>query len=96
MTMCVQEEERLKGERNQVNFTFHKGSVQAKKGKNVQKKGIKKKKTKQNGKCFFCRKAGHLKNDCAKYKAWLEKKGLGNLSSYVCHQFHLVDVPENT
>ena len=45
---------------------------------------------------FFCRKAGHLKKDCAKYKAWLEKKGLGNLSSYVCHQSHLVDVPENT
>ncbi|KAL4383566.1 hypothetical protein GQ457_15G010160 [Hibiscus cannabinus] len=25
--------------------------------------------------CFFCKKKGHLKKDCVKYKGWLEKKG---------------------
>ena len=25
-------------------------------------------------KCFFCRKEGHIKKDCYKYKSWLEKK----------------------
>ncbi|XP_020412526.1 uncharacterized protein LOC109947198 [Prunus persica] len=24
--------------------------------------------------CFFCKKAGHMKRDCRKYKRWLEKK----------------------
>ncbi|XP_062165355.1 uncharacterized protein LOC133871909 [Alnus glutinosa] len=25
--------------------------------------------------CFFCKKGGHMKKDCQKYKRWLEKKG---------------------
>ncbi|KAM1348607.1 hypothetical protein ACFX2F_002769 [Malus domestica] len=33
-------------------------------------------------KCFFCKKAGHMKKNCPKYKAWLAKqevkKGLHN------------------
>ncbi|PRQ36386.1 putative transcription factor interactor and regulator CCHC(Zn) family [Rosa chinensis] len=27
-------------------------------------------------KCFFCKNSGHMKKNCAKYKSWLEKKGL--------------------
>ena len=30
---------------------------------------------KKANKCFFCKKKGHEKNDCAKFKKWLEKKG---------------------
>ena len=28
-----------------------------------------------SGKCFFCNNAGHRKQDCRKYKAWLEQHG---------------------
>ncbi|CAH9111693.1 unnamed protein product [Cuscuta europaea] len=26
-------------------------------------------------KCYFCKKKGHMKTDCAKFKKWLENKG---------------------
>ena len=46
-------------------------------GKTQPKAGIKKEST-----CFFCKKKGHMKKDCAKQKAWLEKKGTS--FSFVC------------
>ena len=102
MTMCVQEEERLRGERNQViNFTSHKESGTSGKPNSVQKKGKKKHNKKRNGKgnekekkCFFCHKPGHLKKEYLKFKAWFEKKG--NISSYVCYESHLVNVLNDT
>lgn len=52
-----------------------------KKGKkNFQKGGKKKPQNKGNGKkendgkCFFCKEAGHQKKNCAKFKTWLENK----------------------
>ncbi|XP_039126655.1 uncharacterized protein LOC120262825 [Dioscorea cayenensis subsp. rotundata] len=30
-------------------------------------------------KCFFCKKASHVKKDCPKYRAWRVKKGLPEL-----------------
>ncbi|CAN6459794.1 unnamed protein product [Victoria cruziana] len=40
----------------------------------------KKSKEKKSG-CFFYKGEGHMKNDCAKYHAWREKKGLPKLSN---------------
>ena len=32
------------------------------------------KKAKSSDSCFFCRKSGHFKKNCKRYKAWLQKK----------------------
>ncbi|RVW84849.1 hypothetical protein CK203_048603 [Vitis vinifera] len=73
LTMCVQEEGRLNQERIE--------SVQLEtQEKKPSKKGKVKQKTPLNHvnkgdiKCFFCRKKGHIKKSCPKFKAWLEKK----------------------
>ncbi|MFA1236636.1 hypothetical protein, partial [Klebsiella pneumoniae] len=103
MTKCVEEEERLRGEKVQ---SAHMASHTSKMGlrKNTFKRNGKKKPTgdksshdKQSTstsmKCFFRKKKGHVKADCMKYKRWLEKKG--NMS-FVTHECNLLQVPENS
>ncbi|KAL5810495.1 hypothetical protein ACOSQ3_027207 [Xanthoceras sorbifolium] len=75
MTMCVQEEGRLLMEQSDsvILATQGKGKIQANqkgKGKIPPKADIKK-----ESKCFFCKKKGHMKKDCAKFKKWLDDKG---------------------
>ncbi|CAH9102270.1 unnamed protein product [Cuscuta epithymum] len=82
MTMCVQEEEKLimeLGESVMLATTLAKNKFdksrtttsKAKgKGKIPPKADIKK-----VHKCYFCKKKGHMKKDCAKFKKWLENKG---------------------
>ena len=53
------------------------------------KAGIKKGST-----CFFCKKKGHMKKDCAKHKAWLEKKGTS--FSFICYESNFTNVNHNT
>ncbi|XP_009617487.1 uncharacterized protein [Nicotiana tomentosiformis] len=75
LTICVQEEERLKYETPEsVNMVTH-GKRNAKKGKSVP---MKKKSTFDKDVCCFYKKKGHWNKDCLKYKKWLEKKGLSN------------------
>ncbi|KAL4376734.1 hypothetical protein GQ457_02G021410 [Hibiscus cannabinus] len=74
LTMCDQEEGRLILETGESALTVTQGKrpVQAKqrgKAKMQPQADIKKEFT-----CFFCKKKGHLKKDCVKYKGWLEKK----------------------
>ncbi|XP_070050775.1 uncharacterized protein [Nicotiana tomentosiformis] len=65
LTMCVQEEERLKHETPEsVNLVTH-NKRNAKKGKSVP---MMKKGTFEKDACRFCNKKGHWKKDCLKYK----------------------------
>ena len=43
---------------------------------------------------FFCKKKGHMKKECAKRKAWLEKKGTS--FSFVCYESNFTSVNHNT
>ena len=104
MTMCVQEEERLvmelgesamlattfgKNKRNDTSQTYTSKSNQKGKGRRPPQADIK-----MENKCFFCKRKGHVKKDCPKFKKWLEKKG--NISSFVCYESNMVNVNINT
>jgi hypothetical protein len=98
LTMCVQEEERLKHEKPEgVHMAIH-AKGKTKRGKYAPKfKKKNKVPIKQNGNkdtCYFCKKKGHMKKDCQKYIKWLERKG--NLISLVCHESFFVEAPNNT
>ncbi|KAL0413074.1 UNVERIFIED_CONTAM: hypothetical protein Sradi_1509100 [Sesamum radiatum] len=94
MTMCVQEERKLSIE---VGESVHM-ATQEKNKDQVKEKGKAKLpphcEIKKESKCFFCKKKGHIKKDCPKFKTWLEKKG--NQLSYVCYESNIVDVYHNT
>ena len=67
MTMCVQEEERLAMELGESAMlaTRKKGKSQANqkgKGKVPLQANVKK-----HSECFFCKKKGHMKKECAKF-----------------------------
>ncbi|XP_074306409.1 uncharacterized protein LOC141641653 [Silene latifolia] len=97
MAMCVQEEGRLlMEEREKVNLIVASSSKRQKdhtknkgKGKISAEPAIKKEST-----CFFCKKKGHVKIDCIKFKAWLKKKG--NFHAFVCYESNMVNVNHNT
>ena len=93
ITMCVLEEERLimeEGER--VNLTVHgkkKGHQPKNKGKIPAQPVIKK-----ESKCFFCKKKGHMKKNCLKFKSWMDKKGTP--FAFVCYESNMVSINHNT
>jgi hypothetical protein len=94
MTMCVQEEGRLVMEQGESAMLAIRGkgksqAYQKGKGKIPPQAGIKK-----DSKCFFCKKKGHMKKECAKFQKWLEDKG--NPTSFVCYESNMVNVNINT
>ncbi|KAK3001597.1 hypothetical protein RJ639_021603 [Escallonia herrerae] len=109
ISMCVQEEERLKSEQPDsahVAITgpskgkgkkFGKGNVQGNKSASVTKTD----KASSSGtkgssgpRCHFCKDKGHMRKECHKFREWLEKKG--NLSICVCYESYTIDAPLNT
>ncbi|KAL1352152.1 hypothetical protein AAHE18_06G146300 [Arachis hypogaea] len=74
LVMCVQEEGRLIHEFGEsalfVTNEGRKKQEHKKKGKDIVSYPMKK----ESARCFFCKKKGHMKKECPKFKVWLEKK----------------------
>ena len=99
ISMCVQEEDRLKNEGLHTVHMVSQGHKENKpkktkrKGQRAPNKGTSTHNG-SGGRCHFCKRKGHFQKDCLKRKAWFQKKG--NFLSYVCFETNLVDVPSNT
>ena len=78
LTMCVQEKGRLNQESIESAHLVTQEKKPNKKGKGKQKTPLNHV-NKGDIKCFFCRKKGHIKKSCPKFKAWLEKKVISSL-----------------
>ncbi|GAV90193.1 UBN2_2 domain-containing protein [Cephalotus follicularis] len=106
IAMCAQEEERLKVEMPNFAHLATAGPTRKKlKGNDTGKKKVDMAKpinkanpsgTKpvQAPKCHFCRKVGHLRNDCTGFKDWLPKKG--NDFNFMIYESLLVDISSYT
>ncbi|XP_059294564.1 uncharacterized protein LOC132047552 [Lycium ferocissimum] len=81
MAMCVQEEGRLLLETGESVFMATQGNKTYQANRKWKGKAPldPKPDIKKESKCHFCRKKGHIKNDCIKYQKWIEKKARGGL-----------------
>ena len=108
ISICVQEEERMKKEEVVVNLVnkpqpkHHKpkgkknGSSSSAAAKNptlAPKPNNLKAKKNTSFKCFFCKREGHMKRECTKYKDWVKKRG--NYMTFPI-EINLVNVSPNT
>ncbi|BBH02029.1 wall associated kinase-like 7, partial [Prunus dulcis] len=87
ISICVQEEQNMKKDKAEEKINMVQNSFRRDfgKGKIVGKKKKEEKETKglkpEGLKCYFCKKFGHMKRNCDRYKRWLDKqkaKGVQN------------------
>ncbi|CAL2241924.1 unnamed protein product [Prunus armeniaca] len=104
--ICVQEEQSIRKDKGKeqvylVQDTKFKPK-ELTKNKNTDKQQRKDESAKGTGpvglKCFFCKKFGHLKRDCRRYKRWLDKqKGKGKHENVsVIYESNTVEVLSNS
>ena len=104
--ICVQEEQSIRNDnaKEHVNLVqdFKSKPKEGNKSKNANKKHKKDETAKGTGpvglKCFFCKKFGHMKRNCRRYKHWLDKqkaKGKKNTVSVV-YESNSLEILSNT
>ena len=87
---------------NTVNLASHGSGGHTSKGKKVQKNSKNKHKTGvvnksiNKDRCYFCKKSGHQKKDCVKYKKLIEKNNSDNIIFIASHESNLTSVPSTT
>lgn len=80
IAIVVQEEQAIKKDKAHINMVSaaKEGNTEKGKGNNAAGKPKNNEGAKANGiagiKCYFCKKIGHMKRDCRRYKRWLEKQ----------------------
>ena len=102
ISMCVQEELRLRQEISHNILTTIQGANNKKRrlkhypSNELVEFGNIKHPTKKKVivvKCFFYNEKEHVKRDCIKYKTWFKKKGKN--STFVCFEFNIIELPSN-
>ena len=99
ISYCVQEEERLEEEQAESAHLASTSQGKNKKRKRAKEAAIGSQKQQQHkdneASCyFFCRKPGHIKNECTKYHVWHVKKC--TFLNFVCSGVNLALVPIHT
>ncbi|KAK9672915.1 hypothetical protein RND81_12G134500 [Saponaria officinalis] len=97
----VQEEERLKQDKAEVSLLASTSKGKGKKRKFEPKAATKgpneQKENEESISCYFCGKPGHIKKNCTRYHAWLDKQTKkGTFLNLVCSEVNLASVPRNT
>ncbi|CAL8993086.1 unnamed protein product, partial [Prunus brigantina] len=104
ISICVQEEQNMKKDKTEEKINMVQNSFRRDfgKGKIVGKKNKEEKLTKElkpNGlKCYFCKKLGHMKRNCDKYKRWLDKqKAKGKTNQvHVCFESNAIEISSDS
>ena len=93
---CVQEEERLQQEDKESSHMASSYQHKRKREATAVTPSLQKKIKKQNEvlTCFFCKKTGHIRKDCAKYVAWRVNKGM--ILAFVYSKVNLCFAPMDT
>ena len=94
MTICVQKEGRLLMETRDSAFMTTQGKKTNQVNKRSQRKAPLETDIKKEAKCRFCRKKGHIRQDCIKFQQWLVKKGTS--ISLICYETNMINVNHNT
>ncbi|KAK8946897.1 hypothetical protein KSP39_PZI006794 [Platanthera zijinensis] len=106
ITRCVAEEEKLKNEKTNTALLVIKTPFKKKKkfkapfkAQDGQSSGNKDTGGKKPLSCFFCKKKGHVKQECLKFKSWMEKRGFalkGKPLALVLCESNLIEAPSSS
>ncbi|CAL8999519.1 unnamed protein product [Prunus brigantina] len=104
ISICVQEEQNMKKDKAEEKINMVQNSFKRDfgKGKDFGKKNKGEKETKglkpEGLKCYFCKKFGHMKRNCDRYKRWLDKqKAKGKFDQVnVCFESNAIEISSDS
>ncbi|CAL9011160.1 unnamed protein product [Prunus brigantina] len=104
ISICVQEEQNMKKDKAEEKINMVQNSFKRDfgKGKDFGKKNKGEKETKglkpEELKCYFCKKFGHMKRNCDRYKRWLDKQKAKGKSDQVnvCFESNAIEISSDS